>query len=308
MGPMSEKITVGYNGTASSAEAVRWAADEAAAQGAALRIVRCVESPPMADGAALGFGAGEAYAAAHSTAEADAGRIRMAIASSHPGVLLTVEVVPGPAATALLEGLDHGDLVVAGASSHDGAAAFWLGTTPRQLVRHSPCPVAVVRGAASRGAPDRIVVGIDGSPASATAVRWAADEADRHGVELVVVHAWHYPYESAEIGSAQARDLTEIDAACTLDRMVEAARERCAAVVTAVLVKGGPVTALLDTTRDGDILVVGSRGRGALRSRFFGSTVNGVLEAAAVPVVIIRADPDETTAALPDSEPTRASV
>ena len=305
---MSEKIVVGFNGTESSTEAVRWAADEADLRHAVLRIVCCFDIQPITSDAALGFGAGAAYDAARSTAESNAKAIRGSIGVSHPGVTLTVDVVPGRAAMALLDGLDHDDLVVAGASSHAGADAFWMGTTPQYLVHHSPCPVAVVRGSASRGAPDRVLVGVDGSPASAKALRWAGDEADRHGVELVIVHAWDYPYEPAKIGSAQGRDLTEIDAACTLDSAVEAARARCAAMVIPMLVEGGPVTALLDTARDGDVLVVGSRGRRALRSRFFGSTANSVLNAAAVPVVVIRADPDEIAAVPLDSEPALAAV
>ncbi|MBK5333949.1 MAG: universal stress protein, partial [Ilumatobacteraceae bacterium] len=46
--------------------------------------------------------------------------------------------------------------------------------------------------------------------------------------------------------------------------------------------------ALLETVRDGDLLVVGSRGRGALAARLFGSTVNTVLDRCAVPVVVVR--------------------
>jgi nucleotide-binding universal stress UspA family protein len=254
-----------------------------------------------------GYGAGAIYDAVRSTAEADAEEIRATVSASHPDMVLTVDVVAGPAATVLLENLDHDDLVVVGASSHDGAAAFWMGTIPRHLVHHSPCPVAVIRGSASRGAPDRVIVGVDGSRASAEALRWAGDEADLHGVELVVVHAWDYPYGPADTGSAQGRDLTQIDAACTLDSAVETVRERCGAAVTPTLVEGGPVTALLDTARDGDILVLGSRGRGALRSRIFGSTANSVLDAAAVPVVIIRAVSDESYSTKLDAEPALAT-
>ena len=36
----------------------------------------------------------------------------------------------------------------------------------------------------------RIVVGVDGSPASRTALEWAGDEAVHHGSELVVLTAW----------------------------------------------------------------------------------------------------------------------
>ena len=59
------------------------------------------------------------------------------------------------------------------------------------------------------------------------------------------------------------------------------------------MAKSGPVQALLQTIRDGDLLVLGSRGRGTLRASVFGSTVNSVLDRCAVPVAVIRAADDE---------------
>ena len=53
--------------------------------------------------------------------------------------------------------------------------------------------------------------------------------------------------------------------------------ERSGVEVTGELVEGGPATGLLEVVRDGDLLVVGSRGRGALAANVFGSTVNSVL-------------------------------
>ena len=106
------------------------------------------------------------------------------------------------------------------------------------------------------------------------------------------MHGWAYAYAPDDARSAQARELTEIDAACTLDRSVEAARARCGIDVTGCLVENSAVTALLETARDGDLLVLGSRGRGALRSRLFGSTVNSVLDTCPVPVIVVRAGDD----------------
>jgi nucleotide-binding universal stress UspA family protein len=48
------------------------------------------------------------------------------------------------------------------------------------------------------------------------------------------------------------------------------------------------VTAVLDSVQDGDLLVLGSRGRGAVVSSVLGSTVMGVLDHAMVPVVFVR--------------------
>ncbi len=288
-GGMSKQITVGYDGSPSSSEAVAWAAGEAAARGSRLRIVTCYAIPVMGDAAY--WPTGDVYALLLDGAEKSVSAMRAIVAEQHPGLEIVTDASAGPATSVLLHDVEPEDLVVVGASSHEGASAFWLGSTPRQVVRQSPCPVVVVRGAASRGRPDRVVVAVDGSPSSDLALRWAADEADLHGVQLVVLHAWEYPYLPVDAGSAQGHDITKIDAACLLDRATEAARERCAADVIDVLVEDTPVSALLETVRDGDLVVVGSRGRGAVRAGLFGSTVNSVLEQSAVPVVVVRGTP-----------------
>ena len=183
-------------------------------------------------------------------------------------------------------------LIVVGASSHSGASAFWLGSTPRALVRHAKCPVVVVRGASSRTRPDRVVVGVDGSEVAARALVWAAAEADLHGVTLLVVHAWYYPYDLSETSGSHARDLTHVDAARTLDAAVEFARDRCGGDVAGELIEGSATSAVLGAVRDGDLLALGSRGRGVLRAGVFGSTVNSVLDRAVVPVAVVRSTED----------------
>ena len=284
---MNETVKVGYSGGDTSKEAVAWAATEAEVRGAALQIVTCVDMPVVSGEAALGWNSGAAYEAIRESSMSTSEAMTTKVRAEHPALTVTAEVVPGPAASALLTDTAPSDLIVVGASSHEGVAAFWLGTTPRQIVHNSPCPVAVIRGAATRGAPDRIVVGVDGSASSDAAIVWAGDEADRHRVNLHLVHGWSYPYAPVDASATQARDLTEVDADCTLNRAVEFARERCGAVVTGQLVETSPVTALLEAVRDGDLLVLGSHGRGGMRARLLGSTVNNVLDNAAVPVVVV---------------------
>jgi nucleotide-binding universal stress UspA family protein len=79
-----------------------------------------------------------------------------------------------------------------------------------------------------------------------------------------------------------------IDAACVLERAVETARERCGVEVHGLLVEQDPVSALLDSAHDGDLIVVGSRGRGAVKAGLFGSTTNSLLDRSALPVVVVR--------------------
>ena len=284
---MNDHIVVGYNATPSSTEAVLWAADEAAMRKSTLRVVSCYEIP-VAGAMAGPWLTASVYDTIMDCTNEQAEAIKASLATSHPELAIDVVVSAGPASSSLLDELEHADLLVVGSSGHQRTASFWLGSTARSVARHSPCPVAVVRGAASRGRPDRIVVGVDGSVPSGEALMWAADEADLYGVGLTVVHSWHYPYIGLDTEGSQARDLTQIDAACVLEESVEAARERCGVDVTGLLVDDSPASAVLGAVRDGDLLVLGSRGHGALTSGLIGSTVNSVMDLVAVPLIIVR--------------------
>ena len=128
---MSETVSVGDNGSETAAEAVAWAAYEAEVRDAKLRIVTCEEMPVMSGEAALGWSSGAAYEAIREASMATSVAMESKIKAQHPGLTVTAEVTPGPAASALLTGVAATDLIVVGSSSREGAAAFWLGTTPR---------------------------------------------------------------------------------------------------------------------------------------------------------------------------------
>jgi nucleotide-binding universal stress UspA family protein len=284
---MTKQINVGLDGSASSSEAVMWAAAEASSRGARLRVISCYPIPVISP-AMFELSADDAYIAVLDETHAGLRRIHAVIAESHP--VLDVETLASsdPAASALIDGVSADDLVVVGTSNHHGAVGLWLGNTAHHVVRHSPCPVIVVPGPGSWGHTDRIVVGVDGSPTSRRALQWAGDEADRHGVKLLVVHAWMYPYMHSDPDSSQVRDLTRVDAACLVDREVETVRERFAAEVAGRLIECSPASALLATVRHGDLLVLGSNGHGAIHATLFGSTVSTVLDRCSVPTVVVR--------------------
>lgn len=287
---MNKHITVGFDGSPEAYEALRWGAAEALTRSCELEITECYR-PPVASDVYAGWVPAEAYSAIEQAAGAQVLKARNVVASEYPELTVTTSLRAGaPAPLLVEEPTGEQELIVLGASSHRGASAFWLGSTPRAVVRRANCPVVVVRGATGRDAPDRVVVGIDGSVASRQAVLWAAAEADLHGVELRVVHAWEYPYMAVTTRESQARDLTRVDAACVLEEAVAYAREVCGSAVTDALVEDSPASGLLGAVRDGDLLVLGSRGRGALQAGMFGSTVNSVLDHAAIPVVVLRDD------------------
>lgn len=283
---MTNQIVVGYDNSPSSTEAVKWAAFEATARRRPLRIIACYEVPIA--GADAIWLTGDVLSSIQDGTLESAETIKAFIATRYPDLEVNVEVTLGPPRASLIEGLERSDILVVGTSNHGGVSGFWFGSTSRWVTRHSPCPVSVVRGVASTGRPDRVVVGVDGSARSDSALVWAADEADLHGVDLVIVHAWEYAYSGVDTHAEQVRDLTQIDAATVLDRAAEFARLRCGVAVKDLLVEGGASTALLDSVRDGDVLVLGAEGRGAIAAGLLGSTVNTVVEQSAVPVVVVR--------------------
>lgn len=284
---MTKQINVGFNGSASSSEAVQWAAAEANSRGALLRIISCYPIP-IRPGAGIGLTTPEAYASVFEETRDRLLHMKAVIEESRPYVEIDTVASVDPAASVLVDCVRADDLVVVGTKNHHGAAGSWLGRTARHVVRHSPCPVVVVPGPGSGGQVDRVVVGVDGSATSRRALQWAGDEADRNSAKLVIVHAWMYPYMHADPDSSQVRDLTLVDAACLLDREVEGAREQFGAEVTGRLIECSPASALLGIVRHGDLLVLGSNGHGAIHTTLFGSTVSTVLDRCAVPTVVVR--------------------
>ena len=142
---MTKQIIVGFDGTHSASAAVDWAIREAEALGAELQIVSCYSIPPAA-ASMSGFGYGEALQVVREQAQTTLDTCAASVRAAHPHLPITTRLAVGAAAPSLLEGADPNDLVVVGASHHEGAAAVWLGSTPRALIRHPQCPVVVVRG------------------------------------------------------------------------------------------------------------------------------------------------------------------
>jgi nucleotide-binding universal stress UspA family protein len=146
-----------------------------------------------------------------------------------------------------------------------------------------------------------IVVGVDGSPASAVAVEWAARDAEMHNAPLrmvcVVPPAVAAPEGWAEIQAPsdywewredQARQI--IEAAHKL--AAEATTPSRASQVTSEVLYGPVVPTLVDFSKDADMVVVGCRGQGAVARALLGSVSSGVVHHAHCPVAVIH---DEDT-------------
>lgn len=137
----------------------------------------------------------------------------------------------------------------------------------------------------------RIVVGVDGSPASLAALRWATTEAVLRDVTVTAVHAWHYPYVGDIAGMAwyvPIQQGLEEEAHAVVERAITAAAPPTEqARIDKVVVQGGAGTALVDAAKGAELLVVGSRGRGGFAGLMLGSVSQQCLHNAPCPIVII---------------------
>ncbi|MDO0917646.1 universal stress protein [Streptomyces sp. DT2A-34] len=133
-----------------------------------------------------------------------------------------------------------------------------------------------------------ITAGVDGSEESLAALAWAAREAVRRGLALRVAHAWRYqPQDAIDAGDPDTQ------AQWVRDGLAEAARtvtERHPGLdVTTDVLDGGPVDALVAAAADTEMLVLGSRGHGAVVRFLLGSVGQQAIAEAKSPVVLVRA-------------------
>jgi nucleotide-binding universal stress UspA family protein len=134
----------------------------------------------------------------------------------------------------------------------------------------------------------RIVVGVDGSNESAAALAWAADHARRAGGRLQVIMCWEYPTAFGYAPDFGGVDL-ETDARHRLEELLARVLDDQPTVpVEPRVVEGHAAPVLVEAARSADLLVVGSRGHGALAGMLLGSTSQHCVNHAACPVVVVR--------------------
>jgi nucleotide-binding universal stress UspA family protein len=138
-------VMVGVDGSALSAEAARFAFDEAAMRGVGLEAVLVWTHPPGAEPAGVHPVAYD-YAEARTEAERMLAEQLAGLLGEYPDVRVTRDVIHSmdPVRT-LLDLSRRAQLVVVGSSGRSGIARLLLGSVSQALVNRAPCPVAIVR-------------------------------------------------------------------------------------------------------------------------------------------------------------------
>jgi nucleotide-binding universal stress UspA family protein len=141
----------------------------------------------------------------------------------------------------------------------------------------------------------RIVVGVDGSPTSKAALRWAIHQAELTGSTVDAVLAWEYPAAIAGLGWAPVPVVNDAAFETLADKTLaetvsEVAGPDPASAINPVVVNGYPAAVLLHAAEGADLLVVGSRGHSEFINALLGSVSQNCAHHAKCPVLIIRPD------------------
>ena len=136
-----------------------------------------------------------------------------------------------------------------------------------------------------------IVVGIDGSKQGEAALAFAAREAGLRGDRLVIVCAWEIPMMIEPVGAYPGEPFESLREEA--ENVIQAALARVAELEPSVVcegkvIEGQVASVLLKESKQADMLVVGSRGRGGFASLLLGSVSQQVVHHAPCPVVVVR--------------------
>ncbi|HHY07928.1 MAG TPA: universal stress protein [Corynebacteriales bacterium] len=139
-----------------------------------------------------------------------------------------------------------------------------------------------------------IVVGVDGSPSSDLATRWAAREATARNLPLLLAAAYVIPqflYAEGMIPSKAIFNELEQDTQESIDQAAAIAQEINPDLeILQEIREGSPINMLLELSEEADMVVVGSRGLGGIAGALLGSVSTSVIGHAKCPVVVLRED------------------
>lgn len=262
--PTIRRIVVGYDGSPASVRASEWAARRAGDR-VPVTLLHArhagVSGTPDPD--------------EHAAMDDLTARLRAT------GAQVSARVVAGSPPQVLAAQVAPETLVVIGTRGHSGIPGLLAGSVAGAVAGAGNGPVVVVSDAPVPGGPVTVALGDDPTPAP---VRRAAVEARASGRPLRVVHAWAIDPVRGVLPLAHERDQRRR----RLDDLLAGMADALTGLDVSVQVTQGDAAAvLLGEASASELLVVGSRGRGAVAGALLGSVSRTVAASAACPVMVV---------------------
>ncbi|RMB80368.1 universal stress protein [Streptomyces shenzhenensis] len=289
---MEKPVVAGVDGSPSSLDAVATAAHEAAVRGTGLRLIHAFgwpSIPPPPGGPPWSPAAAGVREQVDSTLAEAEQRAREAA----PRVDIAREVTVGEPLMVLEIESRTASLVVVGSRGLGAFGSLLLGSTAVHLAAHAHCPVLVVRGRPNPTGP--VLLAVDGSPAGERAVEFAFAEASMRGAGLLALYVWNTWNERADEGPAEPVNLVagierlREEEQRLLDETLSPHLTRYPRIpVERRLVRSRIRPALIEASREAQLVVTGARGRGGFAGLLLGSVSQALLHHAHCPVAVIR--------------------
>lgn len=211
----------------------------------------------------------------------------------YPELTVSQLVELGDPVETLLEQSRTAHTIVLGSRGAGGFADLVIGSTTLHVAAHASCPVIAVPNPPDGEASSRrgVVVGVDGSDLSAAAIGYAFQTAADAGEKLTALLVRNDPTRTGlgrmMPGTFDQKEVMKADVAALAASMSGWQQKFPDVEVEQRVVLGHPVASLVSASTDARLLVVGCRGRGALRSLVLGSVSHGVLHHAKGPVAVV---------------------
>jgi nucleotide-binding universal stress UspA family protein len=271
-GQLSTKpVIVGFDRSDSSCRALRWALDEGRFRALPVHVVHRPVIPSES---------GQLSDEQRSVARKE---VDEAIAAAG-GLAAQVSIVDKPIVGCLCTLSDDAAMIVLGARGLSGSSLLSLGSVALSVAAHARCPVVVVRGHEHPDAGQLpVVVGVDESAHASLALEFAFTEAGARGCPVEAIRAWHLGFavhNPDELQTAEDNLLREF---------VAAHQKRHPGIqATSWLAAGGAAPALINASKQAQLVVVGSCGINAFNELALGSVSRELLHHSECPVAIIR--------------------
>lgn len=285
-------ILVGVDGSDASTDAVRWAAKTAQLEGVDLKLVGVYDASTSdyAPGLIIPQDVIDAIRQDATDAVHAAAAVAEEAAPGHP---VHCSIVDGDAGRVLLELGQDQSAIVLGTRGLGGIKGLFLGSVSTTVAAHSHGRVVVVCGPSDDpGAP--VVVGVDDSKVSDSAIKEAFRQASLRKAKLIAVHTWT-PLDADAlhgygIDPDEVARMSEDAVAAVSERLAGYATDFPDVEVVREVLPEEPAKAVLDAADKygAGLVVVGSRGRGGFKGLLLGSTSQKILHQAKLPVMVVR--------------------
>jgi nucleotide-binding universal stress UspA family protein len=258
-------VVVGVGSSDEDLQVVRVAAGEAAAHGRALHLLHAFNWAAALDAP---FVSGP-RAAAEDLLE----RAGQVANEAEPAVPVSGEIVEGGPVEALIRTSESAFLVAVGDGGMAACGACVPADAPAvQVAARAGCPVLV--GRAEPPPPGPVLVGVDGSESSRTALDFAFDRAARRGIRLLAVRV-------VEPGRPDVGEEVLAEVVARYNARHPSVATECHTV------RGEPGTVLLEQSRSAQLAVVGARGEEPWRG-MLGEVSQRLLYHSPAPVIVVR--------------------